>query len=90
MVDMDDLVARIGPVFILKGIIGLLVPSIAFKILFGQDYARIKALAHTAVRNAYLNVSCPACAASWTPAGSAFYFLKNPEGVDCGSVKRGL
>ena len=78
----------IGPICILMAIVGGIAPQTAFKVFFSQDYNRLQAVARYAVRNAYFDLKCPACGASWTPLGEAFYFLKNPEGIDCGVCKK--
>lgn len=78
----------LGPVFILLSIMGLVAPRAMFKWASGVQFNALQQNAHAAARNAYFNVSCPACGTSWTGPKSAFYFLTDPEGIDCGICKK--
>jgi hypothetical protein len=80
--------SMIGPPVIFMGLSALLLPTQAFKLFFREDYNRLKAMAHYAVRNAYLNLHCPSCGAPWTSPYWVCFFLKDPEEIDCGVCNR--
>lgn len=78
----------IGPMLIVASVFWLIAPRLAYKWIQKEEFAQLQRTAHAAARNSYFNLKCPSCGAPWASGKTVFFFLADPEGVDCDVCKR--
>jgi hypothetical protein len=74
----------IGILLILSSSLVLIAPRHMLRWIAKEEWEKLREKAQFASRNTYANVSCPACGAYFTDNKSAFFFLSDPEGINCG------
>lgn len=76
-----------GLILILSSSLVLIAPKYMLKWLAKEDWDKLRKKATFASQNTYANVSCPSCGAYFTDEKTAFFFLSDPEGIDCSVCK---